>query len=389
MTYHLYSHNDLDGVSCGILAKLAYGESAEVRYNSVQGLDFQVERFLEQKKPDDALIITDLSVHTENEIRLEEFFKKGGYIQLLDHHKTALHFNDYKWATVKVEYEDGRLASASSILYDYLQEKNVLKRTEALDLFIDLVRQWDTWEWDKNQTINAKRLNDLFYMLSIEEFEERMMERLQKDEPFSFDNFEEKILDMEDSKIERYIHRKRRELIQIDIDNHCVGVVHAESYHSELGNVIGKDTPHLDYIAILNVGGRKISYRTIHDHIDVSEIAKQYGGGGHAKAAGSAITEEAFKLFIINAFPLVPLRIDAPRNQKNLKKANGGSLYTDHGDHYYLIYPEATDRWILKKDKETINSYQTFEEAERHLKRTFQAWLVRDDVYEKYIKQKA
>ncbi|ARK28687.1 Oligoribonuclease NrnB [Halalkalibacter krulwichiae] len=278
MTYHLYSHNDLDGVSCGILAKLAYGESAEVRYNSVQGLDFQVERFLEQKKPDDALIITDLSVHTENEIRLEEFFKKGGYIQLLDHHKTALHFNDYKWATVKVEYEDGRLASASSILYDYLQEKNVLKRTEALDLFIDLVRQWDTWEWDKNQTINAKRLNDLFYMLSIEEFEERMMERLQKDEPFSFDNFEEKILDMEDSKIERYIHRKRRELIQIDIDNHCVGVVHAESYHSELGNVIGKDTPHLDYIAILNVGGRKISYRTIHDHIDVSEIAKQYGG---------------------------------------------------------------------------------------------------------------
>ncbi|AOP15284.1 Oligoribonuclease NrnB [Bacillus licheniformis] len=30
--YHLYSHNDLDGVGCGILAKVAFGERVEVRY---------------------------------------------------------------------------------------------------------------------------------------------------------------------------------------------------------------------------------------------------------------------------------------------------------------------------------------------------------------------
>lgn len=43
--YHLYSHNDLDGVGCGILAKVAFGERVEVRYNSVTGLDMQVGRF--------------------------------------------------------------------------------------------------------------------------------------------------------------------------------------------------------------------------------------------------------------------------------------------------------------------------------------------------------
>ncbi len=48
--YHLYSHNDLDGVGCGILAKVAFGERVEVRYNSVTGLDMQVGRFWNGQK---------------------------------------------------------------------------------------------------------------------------------------------------------------------------------------------------------------------------------------------------------------------------------------------------------------------------------------------------
>ena len=45
--YKLLSHNDLDGVGCGILAKLAFGKDIKVRYNSVSGLDREVEWFLE------------------------------------------------------------------------------------------------------------------------------------------------------------------------------------------------------------------------------------------------------------------------------------------------------------------------------------------------------
>ncbi|WP_227939197.1 DHH family phosphoesterase [Alkalihalobacillus deserti] len=385
MTYHLYSHNDLDGVSCGILAKLSFQENVEVRYNSVQGLDFQVERFLEQKAHNDTvLFITDLSVHSENEKRLQHYFNKGGKVNLLDHHKTALHFNKYKWATVKVEYEDGRLASATSIFYDYLKENNLIDGNPAIDTFVDLVRQWDTWEWDRNNTIEAKRLNDLFYMIAIDEFEDRMIQRLQKANSFSFDDFEEKILNMEDNKIERYIQRKRRELVQTFIGGYCVGIVYAESYHSELGNVIGKESPHLDYIAILNAGGKKIAFRTIHDEIDVSKIANDFGGGGHAKAAGCSMNEEAFKLYIAETFPLESLRIDAPRNQVNLKGTKDGSLYTDREDHFYFIYLNSDQEWVLKQDKIILNGFKTFEEAERYMKRKYGAWLVRDDVFEKY-----
>ena len=47
--YKLLSHNDLDGVGCGIIAKLAFGEDVEIRYNSVSYLNQEVEKFLDQK----------------------------------------------------------------------------------------------------------------------------------------------------------------------------------------------------------------------------------------------------------------------------------------------------------------------------------------------------
>ncbi|MDQ0243863.1 oligoribonuclease NrnB/cAMP/cGMP phosphodiesterase (DHH superfamily) [Bacillus fengqiuensis] len=46
--YRLLSHNDLDGVGCGILAKLAFDKQVRVRYNSISGLNHEVEWFLER-----------------------------------------------------------------------------------------------------------------------------------------------------------------------------------------------------------------------------------------------------------------------------------------------------------------------------------------------------
>ncbi len=54
--YKLLSHNDLDGVGCGILAKLAFGKDVKVRYNSVSGLDAQVEYFFENDDKDTFLV---------------------------------------------------------------------------------------------------------------------------------------------------------------------------------------------------------------------------------------------------------------------------------------------------------------------------------------------
>ncbi|TLS35048.1 DHH family phosphoesterase [Pseudalkalibacillus caeni] len=384
--YRLYSHNDLDGVGCGIIAKIAFGPEVLVRYNSIGGLNYQIERFFERNHKDDYLFISDLSVNEENEKRIEDFVKSGGEAKLIDHHKTALHFNKYEWGEVTVEYEDGRLACATSLLYGYLKENNKIEPTRTLDEFVELVRQYDTWEWEMNDNNEAKRLNDLFFMISIEEFEERMVERILSRESFTLDDFEEKILDMEENKIERYLRKKKREMVQTFIDGHCVGIVHAESYHSELGNELGKTCPHLDYIAIINVGGKKISLRTIHNNIDVSEVANQFGGGGHAKASGCPLTEDAYHLFLADVFHLEPMRPDAFKNIYNLKESNRGVLYENREEEKFFIFPITDEEWIIEWDGLHINeSFSYFVDAERYVKRNHSAWLVRDEGYVEFL----
>lgn len=384
--YRLYTHNDLDGVGCGIVAKLAFDGNVEIRYNSVMGLDFQVSRFLEKPRKDDFLFITDLSVNEENEKGLDEYVKKGGKVQLIDHHKTALHFNEYSWGAVTVHYESGRLASATSLFYEHLQKEGLITPTKSIDEFVELVRQYDTWEWDQNDNVSAKRLNDLFFMLSIEEFEERMVERLKKSDEFTFDDFEQKMLALEEEKIQRYVRKKKRELVQSFIGDECVGIVHAESYHSELGNELGKDNPHLDYIAIVSVGGKRMSLRTIHDHIDVSEIASQYGGGGHAKASGCSLTTEAYEYFVAEPFKLDPMRADAFRNQYNVKDSIYGSLYENRENDQLFIYSPQAEQWIIEVNGSPLDEqFLSFQEAENYIKRNYSAWLVRDEIFVQFL----
>ncbi|NES53236.1 oligoribonuclease, partial [Escherichia coli] len=90
----------------------------------------------------------------------------------------------------------------------YLIENGFMKPTNALDQFTELVRQYDTWEGERYDQKQAKRLNDLFFLLSIDEFEAKMIQRLSTHDEFFFDDFEEKLLDLEDEKIERYLRRK-------------------------------------------------------------------------------------------------------------------------------------------------------------------------------------
>ena len=382
--YKLLTHNDLDGVGCGILARLAFGDRVKVHYNSIGSLNREIESFLEQDSQT-FLFITDMSPNEENEKKLQERFASKGMVQLIDHHKTAEHLNEYEWGFVLSIDEEGKGTSATSLFYDYLIRHEFLQATEGLTDFVELIRQYDTWEWEKNANERAHRLNSLLYLTSIDEFEERMVERLQGGEHFTFDDFEEKVLAMEYEKMERYLRRKKREVVQTEVSNHLAGVVYAESYLSELGSELGKEFAHLDYIAIMNMGGRRISFRTVHEHVDVSEIAAKHGGGGHVKAAGCPLTEDAYKEYVAQTFPLAPLREDAKRNHYNVKHSSFGTLYHGGKNDTYLLYPKGSEWRIDHNDEALENRFKSFDEGERYLKRTHAAWLVRDDDFVEYL----
>ena len=207
------------------------------------------------------LFITDLAVNEQIEKKLDERFKNGGHVQMIDHHVTALHFNKYPWGKVVTEYDNGKKTCATSLLYDYLIENKLLEPTPALTEFVDLVRQYDTWEWDENDNILAKHLNDLFFMIGREQFEEDLLKRLKENpERFELTDMENLLMDVEEKKIERYIFAKNKQIVQRFIGDYCVGIVHAEQYLSELGNALNKKNPHLDMIVLVNVGTKKSDF---------------------------------------------------------------------------------------------------------------------------------
>jgi len=378
----LFTDSDLDGLGCGIVAKLAFGDEAEVIYCSYRNLNQRVESFLEnQENHDIEVYITDLSVGEAVEKKLEQHFQMGQSIHVIDHHVTALHFNEYKWGHIKVEYESGKKTCATSLFYDYLVEHQLIKGTAALEEFIDLVRQYDTWEWEMNNNVTAKRLNDLFYIMDRETFEDDLLKRI-KENPNSFHltETETMILDLEEQKIERYIHSKNRQLIQADVDEYCVGIIYAEQYLSELGNALNKLNPHLDMIAMMNMSGKKIGFRTIHDEVNVAEYAKRYGGGGHPKASGCELTKELFDKLVVNVFEIPPIKPDPQKNELNVKDADYGTVYQNRRKEFSFITKQPDNTYAVIHNQEKLGeTFASFFDAERHIKRKFSSWLCFDD----------
>ncbi|WP_462411835.1 DHH family phosphoesterase [Neobacillus sp. Marseille-QA0830] len=380
----LFTDIDLDGLGCGVIAKLAFGDQAKVYYCSYRNLNQRVEAYLANTDNDkEELFITDLAVNETVEKKLGRRFTEGKHVQVIDHHITAMHFNKYPWGSVVPEYESGKKTCATSLFYDYLIEHQKMERNKALEEFIDLVRQYDTWEWDENNNTAAKRLNDLFYIMNREQFEEEMIFRLSgKEDTFFFTDTENTILDIEEQKINRYIQSKSRQMVQTFVGDYCVGIVHAEQHLSELGNALNNLQPHLDMIAMINMGTKKMGFRTIHDEVNVARFAQEYGGGGHPKASGADLNKNAFQTFVVNAFDVLPLKPDADRNEYNLKESNVGTSYVNHAGEFSFILPIGDGSYeIFHNGVKVENTFPSFDEAEHFVKRTYASWLRYDNEF--------
>lgn len=378
----LFTDSDLDGLGCSIVAKMAFGENAEVVHCTHRNLNQRVDDFLHNEfNHQYALFITDMAVNPELEKRLDEYHRQGASVQLIDHHVTSLHFNAYAWAYVETQYPDGRKTCATSLFYEHFVKEGWLRPTRSLEDFVDLVRQYDTWEWEETNTIMAKQLNDLFFMFGREQFEEDVLKRLRDNsESFELTDFENLLMGVEEKKIERYINTKNKQIVQRQMGEYCIGIVHAEQYLSELGNALNKRNPHLDMVVLVNMGSKKVGFRTIHEHVNVAEFAKIFGGGGHPKASGCELTDEAFKMFVLDVFHIPPLKPDPEKNEINVKDSPGGTFYENHQGEVFCIIKNENHRYRILQDgkMKEEQEFPTFAEAERFVKRKFAAWLQYD-----------
>ena len=283
----LFTHTDLDGVSCEILGRIAFGEDIDVVRCGYGNIDDKVEEFINSDEEYDKLFITDISVKKELADALNNVSDK---VILLDHHKTALWLNEYSYALVQVEDESIGKMCGAYLFYEYLKKNyEEFNDTLALKLFVKYVRMYDTWEWkEKYDNIIPKRLNDLMYMDGPNEFIDKMIYRLGNNLSI-FDDTDLMKLQIEQVYINSYIAQKDESLIVNDdlFPEYTVGITFADKYISELGNKLCELHPELDFVVLINMSTLTVSYRTVKDDLDLSDIAKRFGGGGHPKASGS------------------------------------------------------------------------------------------------------
>lgn len=303
MKIKIFTHTDLDGVGCAIIAYLTFGkENVDVEYCNYDDVDNKVEAFMENEdlyRSYDSIFITDISVSDQVASMIDCLDKAERTVRLFDHHGTALRLDNYFWCTV-YEYLDGVKTSGTELFYLYLRNSLSLTYGQTtqniISRFVSIVRDYDTWRWKElgEDGLVSKQMNDLFHIYGRDKFIELAMERIMFGTPPShqdewFSETDTLLLEQKQKDIDIYVEQKEKQItVKTDQWGNTYGVIFAERYFSELGNRLCEIHPELAYIAMIDISRGTVSYRTIRDNINLgTEIAHNYGGGGHPKAAGS------------------------------------------------------------------------------------------------------
>ena len=283
MKIKLCTDSDLDGISCAVVANVVFGdENVDYEICGYGNVNEKISAYLENKEyaDYDKTYITDISVSREIAEKINQCKKT---FRLLDHHKTADFLNTYEWATVIVQNKDDIKECGTSLLYQELYKEEAYNGNE-LGNFVEMVRQYDTWEWKQTQNDLPKKLNDIFGIIGYKDFIDYYSNNYYKSIEEFANMFPDKFMEL--------LKYKRRE-IDLVIDeklkkvkikgDYAIVLCDRKDLTSELGSKILDQFENINYVMLVYDGG--VALRSVSD-FDVSEIAKQYGGGGHKNAAG-------------------------------------------------------------------------------------------------------
>ena len=306
MNVRLFSHNDTDGYGPKVLLNLIPEIITESSHHTYETINIATEKFLEAEeyKHFDYVFFTDISlsetvakkINNLPGIERHKFF-------LFDHHATAIWMRKYSWAKIADEEEK---TCGTKIFHEFLlqftKKHGFYKGHEHLEKqivydYVESIRLYDTWEWTlvNEQVLNKYKPvdhNTLRFILGPHKYEARMTKKLIESDVFDWDDAERFLLEVEKDKRQDYLEKKLKSMQIIRFEGYKAAYVFAENYQSDLGSYIMENNKeHIDLVIIITAPV-KISLRTNKESVDVSILAKKYGGGGHKYAAGFSFTKE-------------------------------------------------------------------------------------------------
>lgn len=305
----LFTHDDLDGVGCGVIFKARFGLDSQVAYCNYRNFNTRIAEYLENMKNRNrvgSLMVTDAAITPDTAILIDEYVARGGQALLLDHHANGEAYEGQPyltWMNAKPWAHVDANRCGTKLAYDYLQPD------AAYAPLVDLIQNYDVSGWvpeypghHASPSPQAKELNQLRYLVGKEPF----VARFASDPSIEFREGERLVLDLDHQALDRY----RKEVassalvLQPNVLGQRFAVAFCDRYTSDIAHMLMDDLK-LDAIILIDLHHHKISLRS-HEGVNVGRVAAYLGGGGHGSAAGVSLdTPGLAPLFMaLNAFTL-------------------------------------------------------------------------------------
>ena len=264
-TLVLYHENCNDGFTAAWEARKALG------YVSVAYLPCSYGKEIDVQLEVERLYLLDFSVSLE---KYNEWYAEGKSIVILDHHKTAMEeLKDLPGVHID--------ESHCGAYWTWLYFNNINANSTASKL-VQYVEDRDCWRWELPYSREVSA-----YIFSLDyDFNEWAQLESQLEQEDSFNSIVSQgtaLLRHQSKSVDYLIKNKAEEIL---IDGYTVMAVNSIMYQSEIGEALNNHYK-CDFAAIYyhDKGDRAWSLRSQGD-MDVSQVAKKFGGGGHPNAAG-------------------------------------------------------------------------------------------------------
>ncbi|MBP3620045.1 MAG: hypothetical protein J6J24_05255 [Clostridia bacterium] len=302
----VFTHGiDIDGYGCAVLANLAYGENTQVLYADNFNLD---EIFIKEWKRGwlnnfDKVFITDHCPSMNLCLKIQDDPQLLEKITVFDHHASRLEEQgSLDWVHIIDNNEKGK-QSGTSLFFDYLAKNGLVNRGGSVQEFVELTRQYDTWEWTKLQNPIPNELNTLAMAIGREKYVENMTKKLSKQKSIFLFSAQD-LLDIKTYKEEfkKQVEHYISQIKVIEFQGNKVGYIQIKDlFKNDIAQTV-RTLPlskEIDYLLMPIPDRGTVSLRSIKPDFDVSSVAKENGGGGHKAAA---------------SFPLYNLKIDTKKS---------------------------------------------------------------------------
>ncbi len=268
-----FYHTDLDGYSSGAIVKLATKDDIFKHKKEFIQIDYRSKFPFDSIKKDEWIYIVDFSLQNEGDF--EKLLDITKNVVWIDHHKTAI--EKHKYLNIDGIRDDSK--AACELCWDYFFPAIETPMT------IKLLGDYDTWKFKYNnktrhfqegiKLINngPERVvwNNLLFPINCE-YGDGLINH--------YCNKGETVIEYRDNYYKKLANQFSYE---VNFENYNCIVCNAGMTGSNIFNSIEKSH---DIQIVVIFDGAVWTVSLYSKTIDVSEIAKKYGGGGHKGASG-------------------------------------------------------------------------------------------------------